>query len=89
MIHPILLSIIAAILYLSIKDSNIRLLPANIVMPALLLILFAPGLLLTIPAANNKGLLMSGQSSVASSIVHAGVVGLLFAILLKKFPQFY
>ena len=88
MINPVVLSIISAILYTSNKDMNIRLSPANILMPALLIVLFSPGLLLSIPP-NGKGIFMSGQSSMASSVVHAIVVGLLFSVLLKRYPQFY
>ena len=88
MINPIVLSLVACVLYMSIKESNIRMVPANIIMPALLIVLFAPGLLVSIPPSG-KGILMSGQSSVAASVVHAVIVGLIFAVLLKKFPQFY
>lgn len=88
MISPVVLSIVALVLYASIKGSDIRMLPANIVMPALLIVLFAPGLLFELPPSG-KGIFMSGQSSMIASIGHALIVGLVFAILLKKFPQFY
>lgn len=88
MINPVILAIVASVLYISIKDVNVRIVPANIVIPVLLVLILVPGLLLTIPP-NGKGLLMSGQSSNIASIVHGVVVGLIFAFLIKKFPEYY
>lgn len=87
--NPLLLSAVSLILYLSIKDVNIRNLPLNIIMPVILIVLFSPGLILSLPAANNKGIFMSGQSSVATSVVHSVVVGGVFYLLLKNFPEYY
>ena len=88
MIDPVILSILAFILYYFLINSNVKKYPANIVMPVLLIVLFTPGLLLTIPPGPG-GVFISGESSLTSVSIHASVVGLLFFGLLKFFPQYY
>ena len=51
---------------------------------AVLFVLLSPGVLLTIPAGS-KGLFMSGQTSVASAIVHS----IVFVVVLHLFKKCY
>jgi hypothetical protein len=60
----------------------------NILVPTLLFIILSPGLLLTIPP-QDKGLFMSGQTSVTSILVHAVVFAILFYALRTFFSQYY
>lgn len=60
----------------------------NILVPTLLFIILSPGLLLTIPP-QDKGLFMSGQTSVISILVHSVVFAVLFFLLRKFFSQYY
>jgi len=60
----------------------------NIIVPVILFILLSPGLLLNIPPVDNQWL-MSGKTSIQSIIVHAIVLGIVYFLLRKYFPQYY
>jgi hypothetical protein len=61
----------------------------DLIIPSILFILLAPGLILEIPAQDALVGFQTGHSSIPASAVHA-LVGLLVAALLRKqFPQFY
>jgi len=60
----------------------------NIIVPVILFILLSPGLLLNIPPVD-KQWLMSGKTSIPSIIVHAFVLGVVYFLLRKYFPQYY
>ncbi len=52
----------------------------NIIVPVLLFILLAPGLLLSLPP---------GQSLLVQVLTHAAVFGIVYFALRKTFPQYY
>ena len=53
-----------------------------------LFIALSPGLLLTIPAGKG-GMIRSGETSTSAVLTHTVVYAIVFAILRKRFPQFY
>lgn len=53
-----------------------------------LFIALSPGLLLTIPAGKG-GVIRSGETSTTAILTHTVVYAIVFAILRKRFPQFY
>ena len=55
--------------------------PANLIVPILLFILLSPGLLLTLP---NKR-----ATALVVVLTHAAIFGLIYAILLNNFPEYY
>lgn len=61
---------------------------ANVIVPVLLFVLLSPGVLLTLPPLS-KGVLMSGQTSTVSVLVHAVVFGLVYYLLRQTFPKYY
>lgn len=67
---------------------NLSLKPTDVLIPTALFILLSPGMFLTLPS-NSKNVLMTGQTSVQSVLVHAVVFAILYACLRKNFPQFY
>ena len=70
------------------RARGVALRPADLLVPTVLFILLSPGMLLTIPPGS-KGLLRSGQTSIAAVAIHAIVFALVFAFLRKNFPQYY
>ena len=55
--------------------------PANVIVPVLLFILLSPGLLLTLPD--------NTSSTIVVVLTHAAVFGLVYAVLLSLFPEYY
>lgn len=55
--------------------------PANIIVPILLFILLSPGLLLTLPDTQSSKLVVV--------LTHAAIFGLIYAILLTVFSNYY
>lgn len=70
------------------KQLKIVLTKTDLIVTTLLFVALSPGMLLTIPSESG-GLFRSGQTSLASQLVHTLVFALVFAILRKQFPQFY
>jgi len=70
------------------RAMNLVLTQTDLIVTTALFVILSPGLLLTLPPGS-KGVLMSGETSVASALVHAIVFALVFASLRKQFPQFY
>lgn len=60
----------------------------DLIVTTALFIILSPGLLLTLPPGGG-GVLMSGQTSMQSIILHTLVFAVVFALLRKQFPQFY
>lgn len=67
---------------------NINLKPTDVLVPTALFMLLSPGMLLTLPS-DTGSVLLTGQTSVQSVLVHAVVFAILYACLRKNFPQFY
>jgi hypothetical protein len=61
---------------------------ADILVPLVLFVLLAPGVLLTLPPGS-KGIFMSGQTSGTAVIVHTIVFAIVFAMLRGKFAKYY
>jgi len=57
-------------------------------MLALLFVALSPGILLTIPAAGGKGMIMSGQTSIIAAAVHA-VIFVSIVMLCRKMYHMY
>lgn len=55
--------------------------PANVVVPVLLFILLSPGLFLRLPNSN--------ASTLVVILTHAVAFGLIYALLLSVFPEYY
>lgn len=70
------------------RAMNLVLTQTDLIVTTALFVILSPGLLLTLPPGS-KGVLMSGETSVAAALVHAIVFALVFASLRKQFPQFY
>ena len=60
----------------------------NIVVPMILFIILAPGLILSIPPTSN-GLFATGEVNISSVIVHAIVFAVIYYFLREKFSQYY
>jgi len=61
---------------------------AKFLMLALLFIALSPGILLTIPAAGGKGMIMSGQTSIVAAAVHA-VIFVSIVMICRKMYHMY
>ena len=70
------------------KALGIVLTKGDLLVTTSLFIALSPGLLLTIPGGS-KGVIQSGQTSIPAVFVHALVYAIVFALLRKRFPQFY
>ena len=70
------------------KSLGIILTKGDLLVTTSLFIALSPGLLLTIPGGS-KGIIQSGQTSLPAVFVHALVFSITFALLRKRFPQFY
>ena len=79
---PILYKVLSMAMGLQLKA-------IDLIIPALIFIVLAPGLLLEIPAQDALIGIQTGHSSIPASAVHALVGLLLSALLRKQFPQFY
>lgn len=55
--------------------------PANVIVPILLFILLSPGVVLTLPNTNS--------STLVVLLTHAAIFGLVYAILLTLFSEYY
>lgn len=86
--HPLILLVICLVGFYSLKSVNIIQYPANIIVPILLVVLFTPGLLFTIPPGS-KGFFMSGQSSIEAVLVHSVIVAGIYYFLIDKYKQYY
>ena len=80
--------VLVLVYHLLAKELGLVLKKADLVVPAVLFVLLSPGMLLSIPPGKG-GLLMSGETSLASIAVHALVFALVFALLRSKFPSVY
>jgi len=70
------------------KAMGLVLTKTDLIVTTTLFMVLSPGMLLTLPPGS-KGVLMSGQTSMASALTHTVVFALVFALLRKQFPQFY
>lgn len=70
------------------RAMNLVLTQTDLIVTTVLFVVLSPGLLLTLPPGS-KGVLRSGETSVAAAVTHALVFALVFASLRKQFPQFY
>jgi hypothetical protein len=70
------------------KAMGLVLTKTDLIVTTTLFMVLSPGMLLTLPPGS-KGVLVSGQTSVASALTHTVVFALVFALLRKQFPQFY
>jgi hypothetical protein len=70
------------------KAMGIVLTKTDLIVTTTLFIALSPGLLLTLPPGSG-GVLRSGQTSIPSTLTHAVVFAVVFAILRRQFPQFY
>jgi len=70
------------------KGMGIALTKTDLIVTTGLFIALSPGLLLTIPGGK-KGMFQSGETSQTAIMLHTVVYAVVFAILRKKFPQFY
>jgi hypothetical protein len=70
------------------KAMGLVLTRTDLVVTTVLFLVLSPGMLLTLPPGS-KGVLMSGQTSPSSALVHTVVFALVFALLRKQFPQYY
>ena len=70
------------------RAMNLVLTQTDLIVTTALFVILSPGLLLTLPPGSG-GVLTSGQTSLASALVHSIVFALVFASLRKQFPQFY
>ena len=61
---------------------------ADIVVPLVLFIVLAPGVLLTLPPGS-AGVFMSGQTSGPAVAVHTVVYAITYALLRSKFAKYY
>jgi len=86
LVHALVLSLVYYLIAKFILKVSLR--PADLIVPAVLFILLTPGVLLTIPPGN-KGVFMSGQSSMLAVGVHALLYALLFSFMRKSFAQYY
>jgi hypothetical protein len=55
--------------------------PANVIVPVLLFIVLSPGLFLTLPSKK--------ATTIAVVLTHAVLFGLIYALLLSVFPEYY
>jgi hypothetical protein len=67
---------------------GITLTKADLIVPAVLFLILSPGILLTLPPGS-KGVIRSGQTSVAAIVTHAIVFAIIFAVLRRTFPKVY
>lgn len=80
--------VLVVVYWLVARERKIVLAKTDLIIPALLFVLLSPGMLLTLPPGS-KGVLMSGQTSVASIAVHMVVFAAVFALLRTTFPKYY
>jgi len=83
-------ALVLAIVYWAISKfvTKVSLMPADLVMPALLFIALTPGVLLTLPPGS-AGVFQSGQTSGSAVGVHTLVFAIVFATLRSVFPEYY
>lgn len=83
-------ALVLAIVYWAISTyvTKVSLMPADLIMPALLFIALTPGILLTLPPGSS-GVFRSGQTSGSAVAVHTLVFAIAFASLRSVFPQYY
>ena len=86
LVHALVLSLVYYLVAKFVLKVSLR--PADLIVPAVLFVLLTPGVLLTIPPGN-KGVIMSGQSSMLAVGVHTLVYALLFSFMRKSFAQYY
>jgi len=82
LVLPILYKLLANFMGLELKA-------IDLIVPVVLFIVLAPGLLLEIPAQDALIGIQTGHSSIPAASVHALVALLVAALLRKQFPQFY
>lgn len=63
--------------------------PANIIVPAALYAILAPGLLLTVGESGRLVQVLPNTANLRVVGVHAAVFVALYALLRKQFPQYY
>ena len=86
LVHALVLSLVYYLIAKFLLKVSLR--PADLIVPAVLFVLLTPGVLLTIPPGN-KGVFMSGQSSMLAVGVHTLLYALLFSFMRKSFAQYY
>lgn len=67
------------------KVTGITLTKADLIVPSLLFLLLSPGVLLTIP----PGTFRSGETNFNAVVVHSIILGAVFMLLRRQFPEFY
>ena len=70
------------------KAMGLVLTKTDLLVSTSLFLVLSPGLLLTLPPGS-KGVLQSGQTSVTAALTHSIVYAIVFALLRRRFPQYY